>query len=435
MPLTEDDFNRRTTERVSATAERMSQNLTGLTHDLFGVLSASITELQGDHVILDLLRASIEGNLETISLVVRYDLPASEIQAPPAAVEYARRLAQRGISSSALLRAYRLGQENALAWSLARIADEESDPMVAYTAGQAFTAITFRYIDAVSEQVLVVYEAERERWLANRNTVRAVVLTDLLDSGVADVAQAETALGYRLRQHHLGVVLWRPHDVAPGGELRDLERLLGRLARAVGSSAQPLFAAQDRAMAWGWIPLGARNEVPSPEDLDVAEDDGVLIAVGTPASGPDGFRRTHLDALRAQSVAMVAQEQAQPVTSYGDPSVRAAALLAGDLDGTRRLVADALGDLAEDSESAERLRETVRVFLSTRNSFAATAQLVHLHKNTVKYRVDRAVEARGRGLDEDRLELELALIACRWLGTAALVPAHSPVAGIGAPPT
>lgn len=429
MLATEDDFSRRTTARVTATAERMSQNVAALTRELQSILAGTIIDLQGDQVIQDLLRASIEGNLETVSHVARYDVPTADIQAPPAAVEYARRLAQRGISATALLRAYRLGQENALAWSLQLIAAEESDPIVAYTAGQMFTSLTFRYIDAVSEQVLEVYEAERERWLANRNTVRAATLADLLDGAATDVGIAEAALGYRLRQHHVGVVLWRP-DELDSGELRDLERVLSRLARSLGTTAQPLFAAQDRATAWGWIPLGVRSDFPTAlgdssdlgdlGDLGDLESDGIRIALGLPAAGPEGFRRSHLDALRAQSVATVATGRAPVVTSYGEAEVRAAALLAGDLDSTRQLVASALGGLAEDSEGAERLRETLRVFLSTRNSFAATAQLIHLHKNTVKYRVDRAVALRGRGVDEDRLDLELALIACRWLGGAVL---------------
>jgi len=418
---TEDDFINRTTARVAATADRMIENVTDLTSNLLGVLVETITELQGDPTIVELLDASIDGNLKTIAEVIRYDIPVAEITAPPTAVEYARRLAQRGVSSSALLRAYRLGQETATAWALERISEEESDPKVAYAAGQAFVAITFRYIDAVSEQVLNIYEGERERWLANRNTVRAEVLADLLEGEALDTTTAENALGYRLRQPHIGVVLWSTSEPSTGA-LGELERRLGRLARTMGSKAQPLFVAQDRATAWGWIPLGAGTSVPDADLLNDPEDGGIRVAVGVPAADVDGFRSSHLDALQAQAVALIAQDRARAVTSYADPEVRAAALLSANMEATRRLVRTALGGLAEDNDGAERLRETLRVFLSTRNSFAATAELVHLHKNTVKYRVDRAVEARGRGVDEDRLDLELALIACRWLGPAALVP-------------
>lgn len=434
----EDDFIVRTTARVAATADRMTQSITGLTQDLHTVLTAEIADLRGDAAIQDLLAASIEGNLETISQVVRYDMPVAEITAPPTAVEYARRLAQRGVPSSSLLRAYRLGQETATAWSLERISEEEPDPKVAYAAGQAFVAITFRYIDAVSEQVLNVYQGERERWLANRNTVRAEVLAGLLAGDATDVTTAENALGYRLRQQHLGVLLWNAGEVL-GDDLHALERHLGRVARALGATGQPLFVAQDRATAWGWIPLGTGTGHAAiaalPEVAPDPDAPGIRIAAGLPAAGPEGFRVTHQDAQRAQSVALVALDRARPVTSYGDPEVRAAALLAADLDSTRRLVGTALGPLADDTEGAERLRETLRVFLATRNSYAATAQQIHLHKNTVKYRIDRAVEMRGRGLDDDRLDLELALVACRWLGTAVLCSAHKAAPGIGAAAT
>ncbi|WP_329476408.1 hypothetical protein OG555_32715 [Kribbella sp. NBC_01484] len=40
----------------------------------------------------------------------------------------------------------------------------------------------------------------------------------------------------------------------------------------------------------------------------------------------------------------------------------------------------------------------------------------------MKYRVDKALEERGRPLDDERLELELALVACRWLAGSVLMP-------------
>nr|WP_225994839.1 helix-turn-helix domain-containing protein [Streptomyces arboris] len=53
-----------------------------------------------------------------------------------------------------------------------------------------------------------------------------------------------------------------------------------------------------------------------------------------------------------------------------------------------------------------------------------------MRRNTVRYRVQRAVELRGRPIDKDRLELEIALGACRRLGRAVLAP--SPVGRDGA---
>jgi len=393
---------------------------------LHKALAEGIEDLKGgDAPILDLLRASIASNLETLVDIMRYDIAVDEVSSPPAAEEYARRLAQRGISSIALVRAYRLGQQLILAWSLEEIARQETDPQVAYAAAQAFTDLTFDYVDSISEQVVEEYEAEREKWLDNRNTVRAAVLKELVAGDTVDVATAESALSYRLRQRHLGVLLWSSESATSTGALRQLERLLLQLGKAVGTTSQPLFYPTDRSTAWGWIPLGrSRDELALASLQTVLEraDAGLHAAVGTPAAGAPGFRITHLEATRAQQVALAAQSSALRLTAFTDPEVRAAAMLATDLDGARRLVAKALGALAADTEGALRLRDTLLVFLAEKGSYTATADRIHLHKNTVKYRVDKAIEGRGRPLDDERLELELALIAARWLGGSVLIP-------------
>jgi DNA-binding PucR family transcriptional regulator len=116
----------------------------------------------------------------------------------------------------------------------------------------------------------------------------------------------------------------------------------------------------------------------------------------------------------------VASGDARRVTSYSDSGVQAAALLAADLKATRSLVAGALGGLAEDNESVERLRETLLDFLNEDGRYQNTAERIHVHRNTVRYRVAKALEIRGRPLDDDRFNLQLALVACRWLGRTVL---------------
>jgi len=419
-----DELHAAAVARVAQVATVMSGELPMLTRTLHKVLADSIEELQGDSLILELLGASIESNLETIAHILRYDIAVDEVSTPSAAEEYARRLAQRGIAPSALIRAYRLGQQQVLDWSYDELAAHEPDPRVAFAASRMIVDTTFRYIDRISEQVVSAYESERVRWLANRNTVRAAMLEELLRGEQVDLATAESALGYRLRQNHLGVVLWSTALSPATAELQQLERLLQQLSKAVGGSGQPLFVPRDRSTGWGWIPLGRGHqehglEAQSLETIDEAGS-GLRVAIGSPAAGATGFRVTHLEAGRAQQVALAARERALRVTSFSDPEVRTAAMLAADLDGTRRLVRNALGSLAADTDNAGRLRDTLLVFLAEKGSYTATAERIHLHKNTVKYRVDKALEERGRAIDDERLELELALVACRWLGNSVL---------------
>jgi sugar diacid utilization regulator len=57
-----------------------------------------------------------------------------------------------------------------------------------------------------------------------------------------------------------------------------------------------------------------------------------------------------------------------------------------------------------------RLRETLRVFVHCGSSYKLAAEQLTLHFNTVRYRVTRAVTRRGRAIEADRLDVEVALL-------------------------
>ena len=94
------------------------------------------------------------------------------------------------------------------------------------------------------------------------------------------------------------------------------------------------------------------------------------------------------------------------------------ALMAGSIDLLRAWVIETLGALAGDDEHNARLRHRLGVFLQENGSYKATAERLTLHKNTIQYRIRRAEESLGRPVAEDRLHLELALLASEWLGPA-----------------
>ena len=71
----------------------------------------------------------------------------------------------RGTSSSALLRACRLGQQLIVAWAGEELARQVPDRARALEALQLLTETSFQYIDAVSEDVMGAYQDERERWV------------------------------------------------------------------------------------------------------------------------------------------------------------------------------------------------------------------------------------------------------------------------------
>jgi len=144
------------------------------------------------------------------------------------------------------------------------------------------------------------------------------------------------------------------------------------------------------------------------------------IAVGNPLPGIDGFRRSHRQAQDSRAVAIATGAAARQFTAVSDPGLSVAALLGDNVAAASAWVGEVLGPLASPTEGDERLRETLRVFLGAGSSFKGAAEELHLHVNSVKYRIGRAIERRGRPIADDRLDVEVALLLCHWFGTAIL---------------
>jgi DNA-binding PucR family transcriptional regulator len=408
---------------VAETAERMHKQLAEVSTFIRGSLEDDIPELRGDARTIELLDASVEGNIETILHALRHDIAVERVEAPTAALEYARRLAQHGVPANALVRAYRLGQRrmNELVFGELRAADMAPEARLAVV--EVITATLFEYIDWISQQVVAVYEDERERWLENQNTMRALRVREVLDGkNSVDVDATSTTIRYPLRWYHLAVVIWFSDLGAAGNELTKLQRFLRELGQALDVGSNPLFVAADETSGWGWLPFrGAPSDaVATAREFASKRPESPSLAIGTLASGVDGFRRSHREAQTARGVAVAGDRPEPTVIAASDPGLSAAGLLGKDIGETREWVTAVLGDLSADNENDARLRETLRVFLRCGSSYKTAAEELDLHFNTVKYRVGRAVARRGRPIEGDRLDVELALLACQWYGAAVL---------------
>ena len=408
---------------VAEAADRLHDRLAELSSGIQSLLEEQIPELRGDARVMELLGASVEGNVELLLNALRYDIPVERVEPPTTALEYARRLAQHGVPVNALVRAYRLGQRQMNEVVFAEVRAIDIPESIRYTVIEAITRTLFEYIDWISQQVVAVYEDERERWLENQNSLRAVRVREVLAANKAvDADASSTSIRYPLRWHHLAVITWCPDEGTEGDELASLQRFVRELAQAAGADANPLFVAADRMCGYGWLPFRAEPSDAAARVCAYAQKqlDGPSLAIGTMATGVEGFRRSHREAQGARAVAMASGQHERMVISASDPGLSIAALLGGDVAYAREWVDEVLGDLAADSENDERLRETLRVFLGCGSSYKMAAEELAMHFNTVKYRVGRAEARRGRPIAEDRLAVELALLMCHWYGAAVL---------------
>lgn len=403
-------------------ASRLDDRLGEATQSIQQLLVTQITELGGDAQLVQLLRDTVATNIDTFFSAIRNRIPIEHVEPPTAALEYARRLAQREVSADALVRAYRLGHRAALDVVLDEIRASELDPKLSLDVYEQMAAVSFAYIDLISQRVLATYQDERDRWLGNRNTLRTLHVRELLAGGDVDVDAVTIAIRYPLRRTHVAIVAWCCEST-DGGELDTMERFVHKLSEWVGAQESPLFISVDRVTGWAWIPLpasGASNAIARISVFAKTATDALWVAAGNPLPGIEGFRRSHQQAQDARTVAIASGTTARRVTTANDPGLSAAALLGDKIEAASAWVGEVLGPLASPTDSDERLRETLRVFLRTGSSHKAAAEELHLHSNSVKYRVRRAVERRGRPITDDRLDVEIALLLCHWFGTAVL---------------
>ena len=78
-----------------------------------------------------------------------------------------------------------------------------------------------------------------------------------------------------------------------------------------------------------------------------------------------------------------------------------------------------LGRLASTDETTCRLAATLRTYLDESGSRGRTAKRLHVHENTVAYRIRQAEELLGRSLDKRTLELRAALALAELVAEAS----------------
>ncbi|EHR50693.1 regulator of polyketide synthase expression [Saccharomonospora marina XMU15] len=405
---------------VVRVAERLQARHTELSDSVNSAIEHAVADLDAPE-LTEMLHASVEGNVTTILHMLRNDIPIEHVQPATAATEYAVRLARAGVPAGPLRRAYHIGTDDLLAEVFHEIELLDCSSELKLRLLHHLAGWLHRYIDWITRVVLDAHEAERLALLEQNATDVSRLVHRLLDGEPVEPDQFAATTGYRLERPHVATVVWDEGVRQAADQIETLRSLAKRLACALGSKDEPLFMPIDRSTAWVWCHV---PKVSSPTGAARVSDvlsvtPSVRAAIGTPVAGVEGFRRTLEQANAVRLVANTSSEPHTRVVCYGDDGMAVVAMLARDLAATRRWVIDTLGLLSLDTEPADRLRETLRTFLRT-GSYVETSKTLVLHRNTVKYRLAKAEQERGRPLAEGQLDLELALHLCHVLGQAVL---------------
>jgi hypothetical protein len=292
----------------------------------------------------------------------------------------------QGRSLEALLAAYRVGARVAFR----RFADLAGhiDPGLLMPLAES----VFAYIDELSAVSAEGYAAEQSRRAGESDRRRGELLTLLL-SGTADapsVTAAAAAAGWSVPEEVLAVVV----DEERGGGLRTRlgpDALVAPYAREVVALVpSPVRAAAREALRSalvGWrAGVGpSRPWAAAPSSLRLAQQAAALLARGIVVQEP-----------------VFADEHLADLVVHRDPELVTAL-------ATARLVP--LEELRDSSR--ERFAETLLAWLQHRGERQHVAAALHVHPQTVGYRLGKLREMFGEVLDDPqgRFELELALRA------------------------
>ena len=315
------------------------------------------------------------------------------------------RVAVRRGEDQTILRTYHASQNVAWRYGMQLIFSLTSDVDVLRETLDLAANSIFQFIDTTVAALQEQMERERAELTRGTHAERLEVVNLILEGAPLTRDRASTRLRYDLSRRHTAAIVW----TEPGSEdTGDLDLAAEALARAAGAD-RPLTVIASGSSRWVWL---TSPDDAHPEAVEQAIEDipAVRIALGLPATGLDGFRRSHLDAIDTQRL-MYNVPRAARVGRYAD--VQLVALALHDPGRAAEFVARTLGDLATASPE---LRETVRTYIREQFSASRAARVLFAHRNTVLNRLQRAEDLLPTPLDGHGLEIGLALEISQWVG-------------------
>lgn len=333
----------------------------------------------------------------------------SELTEPPIrprlvkpAVELATTMADRNLHLATLFKVYRLAQQATWTYITGVVAGLPSELVDQTQVLVFFWSRASAWIDASITASVDVYQAEREKLARSAAARRIDVVNDVLAERLTDVREVSAALGgYPVSGFNTAIVLYTDDPAT----VSDLDVVALRLATSLGSR-HPLTVPPGGRELWCWVGTRVAPDLAVlRQHEELLRTRQITVCAGTPAEGLAGFALSHREA-RAAHLISTRSSRPRRLTLY--PDVEVLSLMSGSEDAAVRFTIRTLGALAEDTESAGRLRETLAALIHAGTVEDAAKALV-VHKNTVRYRLGQAEDLLGYRVSQAPPELGIAL--------------------------
>jgi DNA-binding PucR family transcriptional regulator len=411
-------------------AVELDEQAAELSRAVVPYISERMPDLIGSAEAWEVRRASNEATIRGFAKVLQSGAdPADAATLGSATLALVRDGAKRGVPVSGLLRSYRLAHAATARHLYAILANHAADAEELSLAIELCSAWNFAYVDAVVCLGEDLYTSERERWLRNAAASEVETINTILSEQPIDIDVASRRLRHEVRRVHVAAIAWIDTHEEGRDTLALLEAAIRDIAAAIGNQ-RPLIQPVGILSIAAWISTSAAVPSRALDELRFrsATAPGVRVAIGEPAPGIAGFRTSHIDALEAQRIARLAGRREGSITRYRD--IALPALATANIEHARRFVERELGRLASRDDTTRRLAATVRTYLDENGSRGRTAKRLHIHENTVAYRLRQAEELLGRSVEKRTLELRVALALADMVNNASDTKGSAPAANM-----
>lgn len=383
-----------------------------LVEKITNFIALSVKEVGADRELRRLLDVSTrEGSRAFLGSLVT---ESAEIVLPESAHELAQTIARKGLGLRVLMQINRMGQKGILNY----LAEQSDDPAPTREASMRLWERASDWLNVSIEILADTYGRERELGLRSASARRVETVKEVLHGKVSDPSVLSNRIGYSPLGYNTALVLTM-HSPPPGAAdeaINIMEGVVRFVANAIG--ADHVLSVPDGSLGlWAWLSTGT-PDYERPADTAAAEPyPSVRAALGNPAAGMEGFRSTFREALSAHNLWDRVRDRRR-LLRFAD--IEVAHLLGGHPHAAATLVARELRGLDGVDANSAQLRQTLHCFLANHRSYDSAARDLVVHKNTVRYRIQRAEELLGHPIDSARLNLELALEYLDVLGDDVL---------------
>ncbi|HEX9056508.1 MAG TPA: helix-turn-helix domain-containing protein [Ktedonobacterales bacterium] len=292
-------------------------------------------------------------------------------------------------------------------------------------------------ITEVLEQIAPLFAlalARRQDLAGVERRLRAETLDAILVGTYSDETQMRARaaqLGHDLSAPHAALVIelglempgandtkGKPHRPSPASALPErTAQASAAMAAALTSAVPNIWVRVRDGEVAALVPLAGASAANALAELVARSPDlleraaaGVRwsAGIGEPAVGPAELRRSHRearDAARLGSLVLGAGHVAR-AADLGIYRLLLRLRDSGELEGFCQTT---LGPLTSDARTGDALLETLEVFFACNGNLSEAARRLHLHRNSLIYRLNRARDLLGHDLEDPELRLSLQL--------------------------